>query len=260
MSNRAFSLAALTLGAALVATPALALPGRIGQGPASLIPSGGHLVAGRVTVPPRAAVVFCETYSDQCIAQGDQEPVVLTAERWAELTEINRDVNARIRPHDDAPGTDVWTLDADAGDCDDYAVEKRKELIDRGWPSAALLLSVAFIPDGQAHLVVTVRTDHGDLVLDNMRQAVISVDRTGYRWLAQQSTTHPALWTMINGISRAPVLVAAPALKPTIVPAAVRAPSVAAATDDLGLAVNPATGSMRLVVDDGLFLRRIGGE
>jgi len=79
-------------------------------------------------------------------------------------------------------------------------VEKRKELIDRGWPTNALSLSVAFIRSGEAHLLLVVRTDRGDFALDNLRSRVVAADRTGYRWVARQSTIHPRLWVRVDGI------------------------------------------------------------
>jgi hypothetical protein len=44
---------------------------------------------------------------------------------------------------------DVWSLPATGrGDCEDFALMKRKLLIERGWPSSALLLTAALTPQG----------------------------------------------------------------------------------------------------------------
>ncbi len=40
------------------------------------------------------------------------------------------------------------------GNCHDYAVTKRHELIRQGWPAASLRLAVAYTPSGIGHLVV----------------------------------------------------------------------------------------------------------
>ena len=200
MSNkfRSAVFALFALGA--MAEPASALPGRIGQGVLSVLPSGGHLADGAITAAPRAFDAFCDTWVDQCAADGGSTVVALDDARWAELEAVNGRVNRHIRSQADDTGTDVWTIGASEGDCDDYAVEKRKALIDRGWPTAALSLSVAFIRTGEAHLLLVVRTDRGDFALDNLRSRVVAADRTGYRWIARQSTIHPRLWVRVDGI------------------------------------------------------------
>lgn len=211
--------AALALVAlAVMAEPAAAVPGRIGQGVLLALPSARHLADGTITAPPRAFDTFCTDNLGQCTSNGGAELFRLDAERWAELDRINGRVNRHIRPRADAPGTDVWTLGADAGDCDDYAVEKRRELIDHGWPTASLALTVAFLRSGEPHLVLTVRTDRGDFVLDNLRDRVIAADRADYRWIARQSTIHPRLWVRIDGVAPDDFMVAEAQPKP--VPAA----------------------------------------
>lgn len=56
--------------------------------------------------------------------------------------------------------------------------------------------------------MLTVRTDHGDFVLDNLRSRVVAADRTGYRWVARQSSIHPRLWVRIDGVARETIQVA----------------------------------------------------
>ncbi len=137
------------------------------------------------------------------------------ASQRANLQGINTSVNRRIRPRSDDQGTDVWTVGAAEGDCDDYAVEKRKELLDRSWPSAALSLSVDYLRSGEAHLFLTVRTDRGEFALDNLRSRTVAADRAGYRFVARQSTIHPRLWVQVDGISNdAIVIVKAPVAEP----------------------------------------------
>ena len=208
MSNKFRSAAFALLALGLMAEPASAIPGRIGQGVLSVLPSGGHLADGAITAAPRAFDDFCNSWTDQCNADGAGSMVALDEARWAELQEVNGHVNRHIRPQADDYGTDVWTIGAREGDCDDYAVEKRKELIDRGWPTNALSLSVAFIRSGEAHLLLVVRTDRGDFALDNLRSRVVAADRTGYRWIARQSTIHPRLWVRVDGILPDNIMVA----------------------------------------------------
>ena len=53
-------------------------------------------------------------------------------------------------------------------------------------------------PDGEGHAVLTVRTDEGDYVLDNLTDAIKPWEETGYRYLKRQSTTHTGRWVTIR--------------------------------------------------------------
>ena len=109
------------------------------------------LVAKRIsfsnfTLPPMAFTQFCLRYADQCKSQRivfRGGPVRLTAERWEDLRTVNKRVNAAIIPehNDEGLAGEKWLISPSSGDCNDYAVTKRSELLDRGWPTRALLLS-----------------------------------------------------------------------------------------------------------------------
>lgn len=203
LRSTAFAIAAL----ALSGTAVFAAPANVGLGLARLPALTGHLTDGTFTVAPNAFNTFCDNYADQCAASGDVEPVVMNVERWAELNDVNGSVNRNIRPDYNADLA-VWKIGTGSGACNEYAIEKRKELIERGWPSAALALTVVYTPSREAHLVVTVKTDRGDFVLDNLRNYVAAAERTGYRFVARQSSVHPRLWVMIDGVSHEPVVIA----------------------------------------------------
>ena len=53
---------------------------------------------------------------------------------------------------------------------------ERRDLIEKGWPVGALLITVVRQRNGEGHAVLTVETDRGDLVLDSLqlgyRQAI----------------------------------------------------------------------------------------
>jgi predicted transglutaminase-like cysteine proteinase len=177
-------------GTLATGTPlAASLPGR----PA---PGSTPMALGRTVVAPIAAIRFCMDNAAEC-QSGRPATVALTEERWAELEAVNREVNAAITPKPDE-GLDTWTLGAAAGDCDDYAVEKRHRLIARGWPRGAVTLAVARIGGGEFHLLTVVATDQGDYVLDNRNAAVRPWQRTGYRWLMRSEPRDPRLWQAID--------------------------------------------------------------
>ncbi len=128
-------------------------------------------------------------------------PVKLTPRAWSELTGINRMINAKIKPRADgkSKGVDVWSVSGNTGDCEDYALQKRRELIRAGWPSHSVLMTVAEHPRYGTHAVLVARTSKGDFVLDNMRKRVVPWNRVKYRWKKRQSQSDPSKWVRLSG-------------------------------------------------------------
>ena len=86
---------------------------------------------------------------------------------------------------------DYWatpfeTLASNGGDCEDFAILKKRELVSMGWPSSALLLTVVRAR-GTGHTVLTIRTAEGDLILDNRTSRIKDWSRTPYRYFARQA-------------------------------------------------------------------------
>jgi predicted transglutaminase-like cysteine proteinase len=162
-----------------------------------------HIKFETPTLPPMAYSQFCVRYRDECrtkpMFRGG--PVRLTPERWADLREVNQSVNQEIIPERNERGLagETWLISPDRGDCNDYAVTKRHELLDRGWPARALLLSEVVTNSGEHHLVLVVRTKSGDLVLDNMTPQIKPWSRAPYRWVRIQSPSSSRLWATIGG-------------------------------------------------------------
>jgi predicted transglutaminase-like cysteine proteinase len=125
----------------------------------------------------------------------DAEP--LTEARWKQLLAVNTEINADVVPETDEQLYHVqeyWTYPKGAGDCEDYVLAKRRQLIELGWPASTLLITVVKQDDGEGHAVLMVRTDRGDLVLDN-QQALIEVwNMTPYHYIKRQSQTNPGQW------------------------------------------------------------------
>jgi len=71
-------------------------------------------------------------------------------------------------------------------------------LINKGLPASGLLITVVRKPDGEGHAVLTVRTDRGDFVLDNLRTDVRLWTDTEYTYLKRQSERHAGLWVSIE--------------------------------------------------------------
>ena len=125
-----------------------------------------------------------------------------TAQRMSELQQINLTVNRSVEDMSDREQwgkEDVWSLPVTGrGDCEDYALMKRKLLIERGWPSSVLLLTAAFTPQGEWHLVLVAVTDKGEYVLDSLTDALRTTAQTGYTYLSRQSPANPRAWVSVT--------------------------------------------------------------
>ncbi len=168
--------------------------------PATAMPSNMHVV-GKAN-PPIGHYEFCRSYPDECrVKGGDTGPAVLTEDAWRTLLDVNYTVNTSIEPltDEDIYGVEErWAYPRSVGDCEDYALLKRKLLIDRGFSPADLLMTVVLQPNGEGHAVLTVRTDRGDFILDNMRNKVLLWSDTEYTYLKRQSADDPGRWVKLQ--------------------------------------------------------------
>jgi predicted transglutaminase-like cysteine proteinase len=173
--------------------------GAVSISAATAAPSTTSMREDGYALAPFSFAKFCIDYPGECPTSGGASRVALTAARLAELSEVNRAVNAAIVPTPDTSKFRYWRLNVAAGDCNNYAIQKRHELLNRGWPAGALALTVAKTSWGEGHLIVTVRTDQGDLVLDNLRSKIVSWRQTGYHFIMRQSGSNPQFWVELNG-------------------------------------------------------------
>lgn len=150
--------------------------------------------------PPPAARAFCTSHPRLCSTDGQVKLVTLTPARKAELEAVNTSVNRRIEERSDlvtAGSVDDWRVPTKQGDCEDIAILKKSELLKRAWPASALLLTVATL-GGEGHTVLTVRTDKGDLILDNRGSVIRDWSRTSYHYFARQSQSASGKWVRIS--------------------------------------------------------------
>jgi predicted transglutaminase-like cysteine proteinase len=148
---------------------------------------------------PMAHTQFCLDYPADCrrsVVDFRRREIEMTIDTWNELNAVNWRVNRGIEPR--APRgnllDDRWVIWPKTGDCHDYAVTKRHELLKRGWPSRSLLLAEVVIGDGEHHLVLVVRTKDNDLVLDNLNYGIRPAALVSYKWLRIESTGDPRFW------------------------------------------------------------------
>lgn len=157
---------------------------------------------GQTTIPV-GYYEYCQRYSERCARPADGSSVSLTRERWKEIIQINNEVNAAVAPLTDREIFGVeerWEYPGVVGDCEDYALQKRKRLNEMGYPLRALLMTVGKDADGGGHAVLTVVTDLGDFVLDNVEQRVLLWKDAEIYFLKRQSQTDPNAWvSLVSG-------------------------------------------------------------
>ena len=81
---------------------------------------------------------------------------------------------------------------------------KRKLLMQSGWPREALLMTVVRDHNGNGHAVLTVKTDHGEYILDNQNDEILLCGDTGYRFVKRQSQSDPNVWVSLGEPRAAP--------------------------------------------------------
>lgn len=155
------------------------------------------------TKAPIGYVQYCQERSWECRnTTAEPKDVDMTRARMAELDYVNRWVNKSIEAISDLDHYGVaeyWTIPSNGkGDCEDYALLKRKMLMERGWPESALLMTVVRDQKGDGHAVLTVRTNEGDVVLDNVNDQIITWHNTGYRFVKRQSQWNPTQWVSLG--------------------------------------------------------------
>ena len=154
------------------------------------------------TLPPVGYIDFCGRGEEECkFADGKVEPLGLTTESWDQIQQVNRYVNARIRPTTDIAlygVADYWTYPVDAGDCEDYVLLKKRFLSEVGINADELLITVVLDEKYEGHAVLTIITDKGDYVLDNRRNEILRWDQTGYTFLKRQSQQQSNQWVSLQ--------------------------------------------------------------
>ncbi|MBT1158847.1 transglutaminase-like cysteine peptidase [Aminobacter anthyllidis] len=162
--------------------------------------SGSSMSTVGYAFAPPAANTFCARQPGLCSTAGKTKVMALTEARMRDLKRVNASVNQRIQQREDIATTgrdDDWRLPTSVGDCEDIAILKKNELRKLGWPASTLLLTVATY-GGTGHTVLTVRTDSGDLILDNRTGAIRNWKSTPYRYFARQSQSESGRWTRIG--------------------------------------------------------------
>ena len=82
---------------------------------------------------------------------------------------------------------------------------KRKRLAEQaGIPRRAMNVTVVIDEENAGHAVLMIRTDRGDFILDNKRNAVLPWGQTGYTYIKRESQYRTG-WTSLGGAQTATV-------------------------------------------------------
>ena len=156
---------------------------------------------GNVTKAPTGWLQFCAENPEECRPVADAaRDITLTPDLLQQLFAINSYANDRVKWTSDAElygKTERWAYPLDRGDCEDIVLLKRRLLANAGWPMGALLITTVEgdrSPDRGRHAVLTVRSDRGELILDNQTPEILFWYETNYRYLARQTPTDPNVW------------------------------------------------------------------
>ena len=157
---------------------------------------------------------FCEEYRSECVVDvTEPDRIDLTPQAWNTIVSVNQEVNANVKAVTDADHwgvVDIWSFPDDGrGDCEDYQLLKRRLLAEAGLPRRAMRMTVVIDELGEGHAVLMLRTNRGDLVLDNKTSAILPWQRTGYVYIKRESQDTIG-WVSLGGIAASPTTTANP--------------------------------------------------
>ena len=149
----------------------------------------------RPAAPATAPVALAEASGPRLVAK----------DKLRLINIINREVNKDVQKADDFDLyglLEYWSLPRVIdgkmyGDCEDYALEKRRRLIAAGVPAQSLSMAVAVTARGESHAVLIVAMESGDMVLDNLTPWATPWQDLNYRWVERQ-TAGGSDWVSIS--------------------------------------------------------------
>ena len=154
------------------------------------------------TLPPIGFVEFCQRNAEACQpGNSRQRKLAMSEDRWLLVRMVNAFVNGAIAPITDETlyGTpEYWTIPADAGDCEDIVLLKKKILQQKGIPAEVLRITVVLDEQGEGHAVLSLVTTKGDFILDNRRNEIRNWNATNYTMLKRQSAEDPRKWVSLE--------------------------------------------------------------
>ncbi len=170
----------------------------------SVTASEGSFIRAVVASPPPAgARQLCRQYAWAC---SNKSSISLTNQQEMQIVKrVNRQVNATTREVADQTQyrtVERWALPTSrGGDCEDFALLKKRDLIRAGIDPSKLLIATVLDRQRQAHAVLVYRSAGGDLVLDNLTNRIKPWSATRYLFLRMQDPRKPSSWVGVYGRS-----------------------------------------------------------
>ena len=147
---------------------------------------------------PVGHLEFCKSNPAECRGYDRVDAAaVLNDQNWQQLVSVNAYYNQNVVPVTDQDlykVAEFWTFPNGYGDCEDFALAKRRDLINSGWHPSTLMVAVVKEANGNGHAVLIARTDRGDLVLDNQDGSIRLWSDTPYKFIKRQSQAHAGQW------------------------------------------------------------------
>ncbi len=154
--------------------------------------------------------------------QVDYLRINLTRDMQTLIRNINDTVNQTLIADTDEHiyhAADYWAAPGlfrgKRADCEDFALQKRRMLIESGIPAAALSMAVVRTRTGDDHAVLVISTYQGDFVLDNLQFSVKAWQKTDYTWISRQGPGDDLTWVSLKQtrekktpLKSAPVMIA----------------------------------------------------
>jgi predicted transglutaminase-like cysteine proteinase len=156
------------------------------------------------TLAPMGHTIFCQANPIECSEMPGDSAFSTTSSRDLHrvLDIVNRQVNSAIMP---IPMSflkfeeDRWLLSPLFGNCKDFAVSKRHQLLRMGWPSSALLLAEVTVRNGEHHLVLVATVRGESFVLDNLEPYIVPLTSArDYQWKRIESPRNSRSWVSVG--------------------------------------------------------------
>lgn len=142
---------------------------------------------------------LCAQAADLCNRTAPRPGELPDSAALQALERINDAVNAAIIPELEPAGRDRWEIEPAAGDCEDFALTKKRRLIAAGWPGERLRFATVATESDEYHAVLLVDAAAGPLVLDNRFDEVLPwarLEAFGYRLIAVEGAGPDGSWSI----------------------------------------------------------------
>lgn len=166
-----------------------------------------HVPAPRDEAQPAQSVAdvrASQSQADTGRVTSDYVRIDMNARNANLVRSVNDEVNRTMRGATDEEVyhvADYWNapplVRGVRGDCEDFALEKRRLLIENGVPAAAISIAIVRTRQGEDHAVLIVSSWEGDYVLDNLQYDVKPWQKTDYTWVSRQGPADDLTWVSL---------------------------------------------------------------